>query len=185
MQGADETEQVFSLDMDTEVSEETEEVVSISQEADLDFGTADQEQTGVSVDASEPAISEADLSMLDSLEQDGTNPEQEVINLDEGLSDLNLDDLELEMTAAVQEKGEAAESQSGIAALELPEDVGEFDLDSIDQSLLDEVDTKLDLARAYVDMEDKDGARSILDEVLKEGNVEQKAAAEKMMVGLS
>ena len=87
------------------------------------------------------------------------------------------------MTAAGQEKGEG--SKSGIAALELSEDDGEFNLDSIDQSLLDEVDTKLDLARAYVDMEDKDGARSILDEVLKEGNEEQKAVAEKMMVGLN
>ena len=67
----------------------------------------------------------------------------------------------------------------------MSEDDGEFNLDSIDQSLLDEVDTKLDLARAYVDMEDKDGARSILDEVLKEGNEEQKAVAEKMMVGLN
>ena len=67
----------------------------------------------------------------------------------------------------------------------MPEDDGEFDLDTIDQSLQDEVDTKLDLARAYVDMEDKEGARSILDEVLKEGNDEQKAAAEKRMVGLN
>ena len=179
-----ETDDVFSLDVGTEeISEEIKEASSISQEADLDFGALDPEPTAESAEASEPAISEADLSMLDSLEQDGAKPEEEVISLDEDLSDLNLEDLEKELTAAGQEKGEG--SKSGIAALELSEDDGEFNLDSIDQSLLDEVDTKLDLARAYVDMEDKDGARSILDEVLKEGNEEQKAVAEKMMVGLN
>ncbi len=30
--------------------------------------------------------------------------------------------------------------------------------------------TKLDLARAYIDMDDKDSARSILGEVMEEGN---------------
>ena len=40
-----------------------------------------------------------------------------------------------------------------------------------------EVGTKLDLARAYVDMGDSDGARSILEEVLEEGDdVQQKEA---------
>jgi len=186
MQGADETDDVFSLDVGTEeVSEEIKEADSISQETDLDFGTLDLEPTAESAEASEPAASEADLSMLDGLEQDGEKPGEEVISLDEDLTDLNLEDLEMELTAAGQEKGDGEESKPGIAALDLPEDDGEFNLDSIDQSLLDEVDTKLDLARAYVDMEDQEGARSILDEVLKEGNEEQKAVAEKMMVGLN
>ena len=42
---------------------------------------------------------------------------------------------------------------------------------------MDEVSTKLDLARAYVDMGDPDGAKSILDEVMEEGNEEQKDEA--------
>nr|WP_255399625.1 FimV/HubP family polar landmark protein [Oceanicoccus sp. KOV_DT_Chl] len=41
----------------------------------------------------------------------------------------------------------------------------------------DEVATKLDLARAYIDMGDTEGARDILDEVLQEGNDEQKQEA--------
>ena len=41
----------------------------------------------------------------------------------------------------------------------------------------DEVGTKLDLARAFIDMGDTEGARSSLDEVLAEGNEEQKAEA--------
>ena len=45
----------------------------------------------------------------------------------------------------------------------------------------DEVGTKLDLARAYIDMGDPDGARSILDEVMDEGNDGQKKEAQQLM----
>ena len=45
----------------------------------------------------------------------------------------------------------------------------------------DEVGTKLDLARAYIDMGDPDGARSILDEVMVEGNDGQKQEAQQLM----
>lgn len=41
----------------------------------------------------------------------------------------------------------------------------------------DETATKLDLAKAYIDMGDSEGARSILDEVLSEGNEQQKKQA--------
>lgn len=46
---------------------------------------------------------------------------------------------------------------------------------------LDEVSTKLDLARAYIDMGDPDGAKSILDEVMEEGNEEQQEEARGIM----
>lgn len=49
----------------------------------------------------------------------------------------------------------------------------------------DEVGTKLDLARAYIDMGDPDGARSILDEVLEEGNEQQKNEARELQGQLS
>jgi pilus assembly protein FimV len=52
------------------------------------------------------------------------------------------------------------------------EDAGEGLLESDD-----EMTTKLDLARAYIDMDDKDSARSILGEVIEEGNAEQKEEA--------
>jgi pilus assembly protein FimV len=45
----------------------------------------------------------------------------------------------------------------------------------------DEVATKLDLARAYLDMEDPDGARSILQEVIDEGDEEQKSEAQSLI----
>jgi pilus assembly protein FimV len=49
---------------------------------------------------------------------------------------------------------------------------------------MSEVGTKLDLARAYVDMGDPEGARSILDEVVKEGSAVQKQEAERLMASL-
>lgn len=45
----------------------------------------------------------------------------------------------------------------------------------------DEVATKLDLARAYIDMGDQDGAKDILDEVSNEGSDEQKKEAAQLL----
>jgi pilus assembly protein FimV len=44
----------------------------------------------------------------------------------------------------------------------------------------DETATKLDLAKAYIDMGDAEGARSILDEVMTEGNDSQKEQARSL-----
>ena len=49
---------------------------------------------------------------------------------------------------------------------------------------LSEVGTKLDLARAYIDMGDPDGAKSILDEVIEEGDDAQKKEARQLIDGL-
>ncbi|MGO4699973.1 FimV/HubP family polar landmark protein [Dyella sp. 2RAB6] len=48
----------------------------------------------------------------------------------------------------------------------------------------DPVDTKLDLARAYLDMGDPDGARAMLEEVLHEGTQMQKDVAQKLLDGI-
>jgi len=45
----------------------------------------------------------------------------------------------------------------------------------------DPVDTKLDLARAYLDMGDPDGARAMLEEVLHEGSQTQRDVAKRML----
>jgi len=59
----------------------------------------------------------------------------------------------------------------------------DFPLDE-ESATMSEVGTKLDLARAYIDMGDPEGARSILDEVLKEGGAVQKQEAERLMASL-
>ena len=49
---------------------------------------------------------------------------------------------------------------------------------------MSEVGTKLDLARAYMDMGDPEGARSILEEVVEEGSASQKQEASRLIESL-
>jgi pilus assembly protein FimV len=62
-----------------------------------------------------------------------------------------------------------------------------FDTDLADTpgATMTEVGTKLDLARAYIDMGDPDGARSILKEVLDEGGDSQQQEARQLLEELS
>jgi len=63
--------------------------------------------------------------------------------------------------------------------LELPE----FSLDGLDDAMSgeDEMATKLDLAKAYVDMGDDEGARDALNEVISSGNDQQRVEAERLL----
>ncbi|MEO8747889.1 MAG: FimV/HubP family polar landmark protein [Rhodanobacter sp.] len=70
----------------------------------------------------------------------------------------------------------AVETGLGPAAERTDDELGEFNDDPID--------TKLDLARAYLDMGDDEGARAMLDEVLKEGSQMQKDVAASLLRGL-
>jgi pilus assembly protein FimV len=60
----------------------------------------------------------------------------------------------------------------------------DFEDDLHDARTMTEVGTKLDLARAYVDMGDPEGARSILEEVLDEGDEGQRQQAQKLIDSL-
>lgn len=53
-----------------------------------------------------------------------------------------------------------------------------------DSSIWDENATKLDLARAYLDMDDAQSAREILEEVLEDGNEAQRAEARELLASL-
>ena len=62
-----------------------------------------------------------------------------------------------------------------------PEDMSD---DLHEARTMTEVGTKLDLARAYVDMGDPGGARSILEEVLDEGDESQRQQAQQLLESL-
>jgi pilus assembly protein FimV len=49
----------------------------------------------------------------------------------------------------------------------------------------DEIETKLDLARAYIEMEDTEGARDILTEITSEGSDTQREEARKLLESLA
>tara|TARA_E500000178_G_scaffold309608_1_gene324101 strand:- start:18666 stop:19583 length:918 start_codon:yes stop_codon:yes gene_type:complete len=67
------------------------------------------------------------------------------------------------------------------AADESPTDVADA-LDS-EMSAIDEdaIDTNLELARAYIDMGDHDGAKELLESVLAKGDLSQQAAAQELL----
>jgi len=54
-----------------------------------------------------------------------------------------------------------------------------------DSTVWEEASTKLDLARAYLEMGDKEGAREILQEVVSEGGPDQQEDAKKLLATLS
>ena len=106
--------------------------------------------------------------------------------------DLDLDDL----TAAlkVSEAGDTVEQMRDDATVEQPRPQvsdeaaatvalapDEISDDLSDARTMTEVGTKLDLARAYVDMGDPAGARSILEEVLDEGDDGQRQQAQQLL----
>lgn len=90
-----------------------------------------------------------------------------------------LEDVNAELDRLSQSFGEpsfTAEDAMASAA-----DEPEFDF----LSGTDEVATKLDLAQAYIDMGDADGARDILNEVVTEGDAGQKSEANEMLSRLA
>ena len=65
---------------------------------------------------------------------------------------------------------------------DLDDDLSFMDLGGNDDDLKEtQVSTKLDLARAYLDMGDMEGARNTLEEVMMEGNDDQKKEAEELL----
>jgi len=74
------------------------------------------------------------------------------------------------------------DSPSFIATQRL--DAEDLALPDLEPATMSEVGTKLDLARAYMDMGDPDGARNILEEVLNEGSAAQKQEAQRLMESL-
>ncbi|MBL3589793.1 MAG: FimV family protein [gamma proteobacterium endosymbiont of Lamellibrachia anaximandri] len=137
----------------------------------------------------------ADLDLGD-LADDTGSATSSIIGIDdsESLDDLDLESLERELES-LSEDLDAKESEGSDLLGTDSEDLGETDEDIAPHSLTfdeemelgaeDEVNTKLDLARAYVDMGDEEGARSILEEVATEGNDEQQEEATQLLEKMS
>ncbi|HUP98224.1 MAG TPA: FimV/HubP family polar landmark protein [Usitatibacter sp.] len=86
-------------------------------------------------------------------------------------------DLEVEPTQRSQPSGGASSSSFDLADLSLDSPGG-------DAGGGEAVGTKLELAKAYLEIGDKDGAREILQEVAKEGSSAQKEEAQKLIGSL-
>jgi pilus assembly protein FimV len=121
----------------------------------LDFNF-DMGATETAEDALVMQASEADLSQPET---------KEATEID--LSGISLD-LDAK-PAATEQAAAAVNSAEAASAGDEPEDVN----------------TKLDLVTAYIDMGDKEGARELLEEVLKEGGAQQRERAQQMLSSLA
>jgi len=133
-----------------------------------------------------PEMTDAELLALEL----GDDPQAEIdaeeelgeklANSHDDEDDISLDDLETL---------ELPEEDLPIVAPGTPRAIDESDLGEDDDfdflAGTDEAATKLDLAQAYVEMGDIDGARDILMEVELEGTAEQKAEAKELLKNLS
>jgi pilus assembly protein FimV len=185
----DERMPAFDLDMGMEESVPPTEATAdtgLEFELDMDAGTAaPDEEASV---AEEPPIPDTAELSAEELAMAAFEQEEEAVGLGEQPGDNVLD---FDITEG---RGTGADTGPDTALAEADAQL-QFDADSdlaVDQALADaitgtedaqqwdETATKLDLAKAYVDMGDAEGARSILDEVLAEGNEDQKKQAAEL-----
>ncbi len=82
----------------------------------------------------------------------------------------------------------ASLSESDLADINLnlgePLSTSSTDTKSTESVHWHEIATKIDLARAYQEMGDNDGAKEILEEVMREGDTQQQESAKKMLASL-
>jgi pilus assembly protein FimV len=165
--------------LDLEAGDETPESVDeLGGEAlgDLDLGATDEIAAPAAestADAGDELGLDLDMGDLTAVEEEAPAPaaeapaDESLAGLDETLDGGDLGDLE--ETLAGGDLGDLDTTLGG------DEDLGGFDAGA------DMIDTKLELASTYLDMDDFDGARGILDEVLADGSDEQKAKAQELL----
>ncbi|MCK5002635.1 MAG: hypothetical protein KAS57_06400 [Gammaproteobacteria bacterium] len=151
------------LDMDLDmsvVSEEEAEGGDTGMDLDLDMSMDDGEEDGVFDLSAEVAEDDA------------------MVESEPGL-DLSMDDLAVSEEPSDESAGLDMSVDVAEQSVSMDDDLGGMDLS--EPADVDEINTKLDLAKAYLDMGDNEGARDILDEVLAGGNAGQKKEAEELI----
>ena len=179
LQGAELDE--LALDAGSDLNAEDEEFdFSLEGTAEMDGIAVDDTLDMASVasdDAGELEIGEDasldDLAMeLDAVIDDPSGGELdldiEAIVEDEDDGHLKTVALDADLGTDLDDDGEKT------VVMPMSDDVGR-------QSDTDEADTKLNLAKAYIELGDTEAARSILDEVASDGNDEQKAEAKALL----
>ena len=155
---------------------------SIDDILDFDLDAAADGKTA-SNQAQDALSAEADIAALD--------------GFDGAVSDIELDladwgDTELETTAegikqSPQLHGKLPPELAAVLGSDIPPPAVDHVPDDEDGELVyateaNPVETKLDLARAYLDMGDEDGARPVLEEVISEGDLHQQAQARELLL---
>lgn len=174
--GLDVPEEDISLDVD--MGESTSE-----NDISLDMDLGDSATEEVALDTGDEGI-ELDLSIAED-EDASTKEDNAGIDFDFSLDDNDSSEAAEESSLDLDGTVELPKS-----ALSLDEDDDDEDDHTVfvpraaqpeEQSTEDEIATKLDLAKAYVELGDKDSAKTILDEVIADGNDEQRKQAEDLL----
>jgi len=180
----------FNIDdfkVDDSEEKDDDQVETVNDDELMSFDTTfdvgdDSEQEPVKDESATTAFDAPltlDIESVPSSEQDSLDEPALSLDLDLPESD-DIEDQDELAAISEEELDEASKELSG--QLDSSADV-EFDLGDFDE--IDEAETKLDLASAYIDMGDPEGAKSILEEVQSEGNDEQKSRAQKLLNDLS
>ncbi len=119
-----------------------------------------------------PAVASTDVN----LDLDDLTAALKVSEMDDTIEQLR-EDATVEQPRPVIQDPDATSETMSLSSDEMSDDLH-------DARTMTEVGTKLDLARAYVDMGDPAGSRSILEEVLEEGDEEQRQQAQQLLDSL-
>jgi pilus assembly protein FimV len=169
------TNEPLDFDMSSETVPADDDLLAFTTQDSIDVEDSSDIDKALSLDEEEV---ELNTEASDELRLDiSTDDFAETEDLSDAIVIEQTDDLELDLS---DEFAEVTDEELELANEELNGDKKveevEFDLGDIGQ--IDESETKLDLASAYVDMGDPEGAKAILEEVLKEGSDDQKARAQ-------
>ena len=118
-----------------------------------------------------------DISIIDFGGEDFVEPTDVVESIDDDSMEIEMDDESEDVRTGTFAPGDFEEPTAATESLGDIDDIGDLMLPDD----VDEVSTKLDLARAFIDMGDTEGARGSLEEVMSEGNEEQKAEAKSLL----
>lgn len=175
----------FSLDLEptAQPASADEDDFLLSLDSELDAPLADEPVA--------PTVEEASAGLPDlPADFDLSLPDEPVAEpvADNDSFAAQLDEVTAELDQLSESLQKAPESDPVAVLEDEASDLGlgldeEDDFDFL--SGTDETATKLDLARAYIDMGDTEGARDILDEVLSEGNDTQQQEARELIARLS
>ena len=168
----------FNLPSDTDVNEfyqassvDSNVIEDVSFDLDSPAAETNKDlEADTSMDVSEisfdfPEIGNSDETKVDEVKSDELNAN----TFDLSTIDLSLADTESELVVDNSESSKAAKKASELA--DIPES--------------QDVNIKLDLVSAYIDMDDKEGARELLEEILKEGGPNQQLRAKELLDGLA
>ncbi len=180
----------FDLDLSEDLSEPEPEVAATAEDDfDLDLSGLDEPSEAPTAESPSVSISESPTLQTPALDISETpTAVSPAVNVSEAPTEtrpeLDLDSVAEEpVPEPVAEPEPAAEEKGPVEDEPTPADT-ELDEEFDFLADADEAATKLDLARAYIDMGDKDGAKDILEEVLEEGQDAQKQEAQQLLNGL-